>query len=190
MRKIAIFASGSGTNAQEIILHAQQKNSHYQVAVVVADNPRAGVLSRAKKLQIESVVWQRDFLKTTDAIKELQNRNIELIVLAGYLGLIPRSLLDAFPQRILNIHPALLPLYGGKGMYGDRVHQAVLAAGDTLSGITIHIIDQEYDRGTMLCQATCPVFPHDTPESLAQRIHRLEHRYYPIAIDEFASRPL
>lgn len=189
MIKIAIFASGNGSNAQNIIEYARKNATLWEVALIVTDSPTAGVIERARLLGVEVEVRTRKEIATSENFVEMLTRHgIQGIVLAGYLGLVPAHLVERFPRKILNIHPALLPRYGGKGMYGDRVHQAVIQAGETLSGITIHIVDEEYDKGEIVCQATCPVLPHDTPELLAQRIHRLEYHYYPIAIDDFFLR--
>lgn len=188
MDKIAIFASGSGTNAENIIFFFRKKRP--QVTLIVTDNPEAGVIKRAARSEVESLVMSRkEINEGLELVEELKCRGITLIVLAGFLGRIGKPLLDAFPQCILNIHPALLPKYGGKGMYGLRVHRAVLDAAETTSGITVHIIDAQYDEGKTLCQATCPVYPQkDTPESLAARIHRLEYIYFPVVIEEYIGR--
>ena len=154
METIAIFASGNGTNAEEIVRYlAHQTN--IRVALIATDNPQAGVLARA-----------------------------------GFLGLIPELMLEAFPRRIINIHPGLLPAFGGKGMYGDRVHQRVLDERCRVSGITIHLIDGEYDRGSTLCEVRLSVYPSDTVETLAERIHRLEHAYYPVVVSESLPTPI
>lgn len=186
--RIAIFASGNGTNAENISRYFQHHDA--KVVLIVTDNPRAGVIQRAKDLEIECLVVERATIaQGQKMVRELRQRGISLIVLAGFLGRIGSNLINAYPHRILNIHPALLPKFGGKGMYGDRVHQAVLDAGETQSGITIHLIDEEYDKGTTLCQATCPVDPsRDTVATLAERIHRLEYFYYPIVIEEYIGR--
>lgn len=186
--RIAIFASGNGTNAENISRYFQQHDA--KVVLIVTDNPRAGVIQRAKELEIECLVVERAAIaQGQKMVRELKQRGISLIALAGFLGQVGSDLIEAYSHRILNIHPALLPKFGGKGMYGDRVHQAVLDAGETQSGITIHLIDEEYDKGTTLCQATCPVDPsRDTVATLAERIHRLEYFYYPIVIEEYIGR--
>lgn len=186
--RIAVFASGNGTNAENIALHFQDKKP--KVHLIVTDNPSAGVIERAKRLGIEHLLMNREEITSgVKIVEELRKRSITLVVLAGYLGRVGKPLLEAFPDLILNIHPALLPKFGGKGMYGDHVHEAVLKNKEEFSGITIHVVNEEYDRGTILCQVTCPAFPEkDTVETLAQRIHRLEYFYYPIAIEEYLER--
>ena len=184
MKNIAIFASGSGSNAENIANYFA--NSDYaQVSVIVANNPNAYVLERAKKLGIESItVTKSQFMEADTLIAELKERNIDFIVLAGFLLLVPQKYIDAYPGRIVNIHPALLPKHGGKGMYGSHVHESVVAAGDTESGITIHLIDGNYDKGTTFFQATCPVLPTDTPDDVAQKVHALEYEHFPHIIEE------
>jgi phosphoribosylglycinamide formyltransferase-1 len=188
MRRIAIFASGSGSNAQQIALFSLQENTHFKVVLIVSDNPTAYVVERAKQLNIPCRVLSRAEIGGDDGMALLRHYEVEFIVLAGYLGLVPSLLIQNFPRRILNLHPALLPNYGGKGMYGHHVHEAVIAHKEERSGITIHLIDEEYDRGTILCQVSCPVLGTDTPELLAERIHRLEHLYYPLVIEDFVQR--
>ncbi len=184
MKNIAIFASGSGSNAENIANYFA--NSDYaQVSVIVANNPNAYVLERAKKLGIESItVTKSQFMEADTLIAELKERNIDFIVLAGFLLLVPQKYIDAYPGRIVNIHPALLPKHGGKGMYGSHVHESVVAACDTESGITIHLIDGNYDKGTTFFQATCPVLPTDTPDDVAQKVHALEYEHFPHVIEE------
>lgn len=185
MRKLGIFASGSGTNAEEIIKYFQTSD-FASVKLVLSNKPDAFVLQRANKLQVPSKVFSRDDLyEGTRVINWLNEFEVDLVILAGFLWLIPDQLLDAYPQRIVNIHPALLPDFGGKGMYGHHVHEAVIAAGKKESGITIHVIDREYDKGITLHQEKCPVLPDDTPDSLAQRIHKLEHEHYPKVIEKY-----
>lgn len=184
MKKIAIFASGSGSNAENIANYFSESD-YAQVSLIVANNPNAYVLERAKKLDIESIVINKvQFMEADGLIAELQKREIDFIVLAGFLLLVPQKLIDAYPGRIVNIHPALLPKYGGKGMYGDRVHEAVVAAGEKESGITIHLIDCDYDKGTTFFQATCPVLPEDTPHDVATKVHALEYEHFPHVIEE------
>lgn len=182
-KNIAIFASGSGTNAENIIRHFQG-NESARVALVVSNKPNAFVLVRAEKLGVPSLTLTRDELADGDGMAGLMRRHgIDFIVLAGYLLRVPEGLLRAYPHRIVNIHPALLPRHGGKGMYGDRVHRAVVEAGERESGITIHYIDEHYDEGTTLFQAKCPVTPDDTPDDVARKVHELEYRYYPEVIE-------
>ena len=182
MSNIAIFASGSGTNAEQIVRYFEGNNDHH-VKLILANKATAYVLERAKNLAVPAMVFDRDtFYKTTHILDILNDANIDVIVLAGFLWLVPEYLLTTFPRRIINIHPALLPDFGGKGMYGMKVHEAVIREGRTKSGITVHLVDEEYDHGTTLFQAECPVLPGDTPDDLAARIHQLEHRYYPEAV--------
>jgi formyltetrahydrofolate-dependent phosphoribosylglycinamide formyltransferase len=182
--RIAIFASGAGSNAQEIINHFRDHHS-IKIAIIVCNNPEAGVLKIAAKENIPALIIEKERFFRGDAyIKELTEKNIDLIVLAGFLWKIPDSLLKAFPGKIINIHPALLPKYGGKGMYGQAVHEAVIAAKEKESGISIHYVDELYDHGKIIFQAKCPVLENDTAESLAQRIHALEHEHYARIIEE------
>ena len=184
MKNIAILASGSGSNAENIANYFAGSD-YAQVSLIVANNPNAYVLERAKKLNIESLtITKAEFMAADSLIAELQKRDIDFIVLAGFLLLVPQKLIDAYPGRIVNIHPALLPKHGGKGMYGERVHQAVVAAGDTESGITIHLIDGDYDKGTTFFQATCPVLPKDTADDVANKVHALEYEHFPRVIEE------
>jgi len=179
LKKLAIFASGSGTNAENIIRYFSG-NKAVQVCMILSNNKDACVLERAKKYKIPAVVFDRDnFYKTDEILNLLVSNQVFMIVLAGFLWLIPLNILRAYPQRIINIHPALLPKYGGKGMYGSRVHQAVIDNRDPESGITIHYVNEEYDKGNIIFQTRCEVLPSDTPESLADRVHQLEYKYYP-----------
>ncbi len=183
-RKIAIFASGSGTNAQRIIEYFSG-NPEITVSLVLSNKPDAYVLERAKKLKVPTVVFDRHtFNETDEIINLLKKEDIEFIVLAGFLWLVPLNLIRAYPGKIINIHPALLPKYGGKGMYGERVHEAVLQSGDQESGISIHYVIEKYDEGNIIFQAKCEVLPDDTPDSLAQRVHQLEYKHYPEIIEK------
>ncbi|WP_311551873.1 phosphoribosylglycinamide formyltransferase [Porphyromonas endodontalis] len=188
MIRIAILASGNGSNAENLIL--QQPSELLQYPLIITDNAQAGVLQRAERLGVATHVFHRtDFREGTAVLQLLQDEKIDAIVLAGFLSRIPQNIVEHYPSRIINIHPALLPRFGGKGMYGHFVHEAVLAAGEVVSGITIHYVDAEYDHGSTLCQATCPVYPSvDTPDSLAERIHHLEHLYYPVAVRQMVQR--
>ena len=184
MKRVAIFASGSGSNAENIANYFKGSDT-VEVALILANNPEAYVLERAKKLGIESVVVTCKEFRAADKVLEiLKERNIDFIVLAGFLLLVPAKLIEAYPGKIVNIHPARLPKHGGKGMYGDHVHEAVVAAGDTESGITIHLIDERYDCGTTFFQATCPVLPTDTPHDVAEKVHALEYEHFPRVIKE------
>ncbi|MGP1581107.1 MAG: phosphoribosylglycinamide formyltransferase [Porphyromonas endodontalis] len=188
MVRIAILASGNGSNAENLIL--QQPSELLQYPLIITDNAQAGVLQRAERLGVAAHVFSRaDFREGTAVLQLLQDEKIDAIVLAGFLSRIPQNIIEHYPSHIINIHPALLPRFGGKGMYGHFVHEAVLAAGEVVSGITIHYVDAEYDHGSTLCQATCPVYPSvDTPDSLAERIHHLEHLYYPVAVRQMVQR--
>jgi phosphoribosylglycinamide formyltransferase 1 len=184
MKRIAIFASGSGTNAQRIIEHFAG-NDAVSVSLVLTNKPDAFVLERARKFNVPTHVFDRKrFYETREVLTLLQSENIDLIVLAGFLWLIPQYLIKAFPGRIINIHPALLPDYGGKGMYGEKVHRAVIESGDKKSGITIHFVDELYDHGSIIFQATCDIDRDETPGSLAEKVHKLEHQYYPLIIEQ------
>ena len=186
MKRIAIFASGSGTNAQKIIEYFSASKEIF-VDSLWSNNESAYALIRAEKLGIETFTFDRDeFYRSNEILDKLYDRRIDIIVLAGFLWLVPRSLTELF--TVINIHPALLPKHGGKGMYGMNVHKAVLAAKEKESGITIHRVDQDYDRGEIIFQATCPVEARDTPESLAARIHELEYQHYPKVIEELLTK--
>ncbi len=185
MKNIAIFASGNGSNAENII-NFFGKNSEINISLVLANKSNAYVLERAKRLGIESVVVERNlFFKDDYVVNILKAKNIDAIVLAGFLLLIPDSIINAYPNKIVNIHPALLPRYGGKGMYGMNVHKAVIANSEKESGITIHKVNNEYDKGEILFQATCEITSDDTPESLAEKVHKLEYEYFPKVIEDF-----
>ena len=184
MKKIAIFASGSGSNAENIIQYFAQK-PQFCVKSVFCNVPDAYVLERAKKYRIPSFVFNREEFRNPDKVfRQLQEQEIDFIVLAGFLWLMPSFITAAWPNKIVNIHPALLPAYGGKGMYGHHVHEAVIAAGEKESGITIHYVNDHYDQGAIIFQAKCPVLPTDTPDDLAARVHELEYLYFPQIIAE------
>jgi phosphoribosylglycinamide formyltransferase-1 len=188
MINIAVFASGNGSNAENIIRYFKD-NEEIRVALVLSNNKNAYVHTRAKNLGVPSYTFSKDeFDKGDPVLQKLQEYRIDFIVLAGFLLKVPEPILKAYPQRIVNIHPALLPKYGGKGMYGDRVHKAVIQAGEKESGITIHFVNECYDEGEIIFQARCPVLPSDTPEELAQRIHKLEYEYYPQVIEKIAKQ--
>ncbi len=187
MKRIAIFASGAGSNAAKIIQHFY-RHASIEAALVVCNKPGAGVISIAQQQQLPVLMIEREtFFRGNHYLDELTSYGIDFIVLAGFLWKIPSEMIAAYPEKILNIHPALLPNYGGKGMYGQNVHEAVLAAGDTESGISIHVVDEVYDNGKILFAATCPVLPGDTAETLAGRIHALEHQHYPQVIEKYIS---
>lgn len=180
--RIAIFASGNGSNAQRIAEYFKTKDI-LEIACIYSNNPTAYVLERARILGIPSFLFDREtFRNTSVVLDDLKAREVEWIILAGFLWLIPDHLIRAYSGRIINIHPALLPKFGGKGMYGARVHEAVIAAGETESGITIHFVNDRYDEGEVIFQAKCPVLAGDTPESLAARVHALEYEHFPQVI--------
>ncbi|MCB0400815.1 MAG: phosphoribosylglycinamide formyltransferase [Flavobacteriales bacterium] len=183
MTRIAIFASGSGSNAENIADYFKN-DPEVTVALFISNHSNAFVLERAKKLGVESAVFSKaDFEKSDDILHFLTKNNINLVVLAGFLLKIPQKMIDAYPNKIINIHPALLPKFGGKGMYGDRVHQAVVAAQEQESGITIHYVNEHYDEGAIIFQARCPVLPTDSPADVASKIHELEYEHFPKVLD-------
>ncbi|HLO89833.1 MAG: phosphoribosylglycinamide formyltransferase [Chloroflexota bacterium] len=182
MKRIAVFASGNGSNAQHITEYFS-KNDSVKVAAIYCNNPKAYVIQRAAALNIPLVLFDREKFYAEDTIlKDLISRKIDLIVLAGFLWLMPGNILKCYHHRIINIHPALLPKYGGKGMFGSAVHEAVIDNKEKESGITVHLIDEMYDRGQTLLQIKCEVTDEDTPETLAEKIHHLEYEYYPKVI--------
>jgi phosphoribosylglycinamide formyltransferase-1 len=181
-KHIAIFASGAGSNAQKIIEHFRSEDIS-EVVVIICNNPAAGVLKIAGKENIPSILIDRKKFFEDGYVNELSKYKLDLIVLAGFLWKVPAVLIHAYPDKIVNIHPALLPKYGGKGMYGSNVHAAVINAKEKESGITIHYVDEIYDHGNIIFQAKCKVDDDDTPDSLAGKIHELEHKYYPGVIE-------
>ncbi len=181
---IAIFATGAGSNAKAIIQATLQHKLHYKVALIVTNNPNAGVLQVAQEYGIPTCILNAAALHNAhDYIPQLKQYGIAYIILAGFLLKIPTVLIQAYPKRIINIHPALLPKYGGKGMYGHHVHQAVIYNKEAQSGITIHLVNEVYDAGLILFQATCVVTSSDTIATLADKVHRLEHAHYAGIID-------
>jgi formyltetrahydrofolate-dependent phosphoribosylglycinamide formyltransferase len=188
-RRLAIFASGTGSNAQKIIDYFKNKEKGIRVELIACNNPNAGVLQIASKENIPVLIIEKEkFFHGDEYIKELKEKQIDLIVLAGFMWKLPAALIKAYPNKIINIHPALLPKYGGKGLYGNFVHEAVLANKEKESGITIHYVDEIYDHGKVIFQAKCTVMENDTADSLAQRIHVLEHEHYPKVIEEVVSQ--
>ena len=184
MTKLAIFASGNGTNAQRISEYFAHHDM-VQVACIVYNRKDAFVAERARRLGVPAQYFGRkDFYENGRVLNYLRSQGIDWVILAGFLWLVPQDILDAFPGRVINIHPALLPKYGGKGMFGEHVHEAVIAHHETESGITIHIVDQHYDRGTTLFQAKCSLTAEDTPETLATKIHELEQKHFPVVIEQ------
>ncbi|MFM7710462.1 MAG: phosphoribosylglycinamide formyltransferase [Ferruginibacter sp.] len=180
--KIAIFASGSGSNAENIICFSR-KMQRFTVAAIFTNNPRAGVIEKADRLSIPCIIIDEAELDSASFLLKMNELGVNALVLAGFLKKMPRGLIQAFPT--LNIHPALLPQYGGQGMYGMHVHRAVVQNKESVSGITIHEVDEWYDHGPILFQATCTVNPADTPEQLAQKIHALEYEHYPQIIEKW-----
>ncbi len=190
MKRIAIFASGNGSNAENIIKHFAGSKS-IEVALILTNNRQAYVIERAKNHDIPIIIFTSKELKETSVVlKKLEEYNIDFIVLAGFLLLVPTTIIRAFPDRIINIHPALLPKYGGKGMYGGFVHEAVRQSGDTETGISIHFVNEKYDAGAVLFQARCVVAPEDTAETIAQKVHQLEYRYFPEIIEKVVAGKL
>lgn len=187
-KRIAIFASGSGSNAQKIMEHFK-RNADAEVVLILTNNPQAYVLQRADNFEIPTHIFNRtEFYDTDDVIKLLKNLQVDLIVLAGFLWLVPPSLLKAFPNKVINIHPALLPKYGGKGMYGDHIHKAVLAAGEEESGITIHFANEQFDEGEILHQSRFKIEPTDTLEIIKFKIQQLEHHHFPRVIENLLKK--
>ncbi len=178
MKRIAILASGEGTNAERIVRYFEG-NPDVEVAVIIASRPTAGVVGRAERLGVPCrVVTPAEFAEGK-GLEVLREYGTDFVVLAGFLSRVPDTIVHSYERCMVNIHPSLLPKFGGKGMYGMHVHRAVLEAGEKESGITIQYISEQYDRGDIIFQARCPVLPDDTPETLAARVHQLEYRHYP-----------
>lgn len=187
---LAIFASGSGSNAENLVNYFA-KDKNIQIKCIISNKTDAFVLERAKKLQIESKVFKKaDFEQPEVLLKHLADKNIDYIILAGFLLKIPQDIITKYPNKIINIHPSLLPKYGGKGMYGDNVHKAVIANNEKESGITIHYVNSNYDEGAIIFQATCPIIDSDTDQSLANKIHTLEYEYFPKTIKEILNKEI
>ena len=186
--RIAIFASGSGTNAEEIFKRFQHHAS-IEVVLLLSNNPQAYALERAKKFNISSIVFNRSiFRESKEVLMWLKEKNVTHIVLAGFMWLVPDYLIKTYSGKIINIHPALLPKFGGKGMYGSHVHEAVKAAGEKETGITIHEVNEHYDEGRILFQATCMINETDTPDQIAKKVHELEYAHYPRVIEEWITK--
>jgi phosphoribosylglycinamide formyltransferase-1 len=184
MKKIAIFASGSGTNAENIA-ECFSAHKNIEVVVLISNNPHAEVHERMKRFGIPSFTFSKEAFAEGDAVlKKMSDFAVDWIVLAGFMNKISAVFLNAYPDRIVNIHPALLPEYGGKGMYGMHVHEAVVANNEKASGITIHYVNENYDEGNIIFQAKCPILPADTPEDVAAKVHRLEYKHYPEVIEK------
>jgi phosphoribosylglycinamide formyltransferase-1 len=188
MKKVVIFASGSGTNAENIIKYFSNSDKA-RVTLILSNSSEAYVIKRAEALRVPTIVFDRnDFYNSGKVFDILISKGADLIVLAGFLWLVPSAIINHFRGRIINIHPALLPAYGGKGMYGNRVHKAVIEAGETESGITIHHVNDHYDEGDIIFQSRCSVLNNDTPDTLAARIHALEHKYFPEIIESLTGK--
>lgn len=186
--KLAIFSSGKGSNAERII-HYFDKSPLIKISLVVCNKPGAGVLKVASNGNIKTLIIEKQkFTESDDYVQYLKSENITHIVLAGFLWKIPKNMIEAFPERIINIHPALLPNFGGKGMYGEKVHQAVISFGEKESGITIHLVDEHYDHGKTIFQAKTEILPIDNAETLAKKIQELEHLNYPLVIEEWLAQ--
>lgn len=183
--RLAIFASGSGSNAEKIFEYFKN-HPDISVELLLSNNSKAFALTRAEKYGVPTLVFSREEFYESEQVSEyLKHKGITHIILAGFMWLVPQHLLKEYPNHILNIHPALLPKYGGKGMYGMHVHRAVLAAGESETGITIHLVNEQYDEGKILFQARCPINPNYTAEEVAEKIHLLEYQHYPKVIEEF-----
>jgi phosphoribosylglycinamide formyltransferase-1 len=181
MKKIALLASGSGSNVENIICRLREEDQ-LEFPLILSNNPDAYVHERAKKLNIPSFTVCKKGFENGEALSLLKKYRIEFIILAGFLLKIPENILEAYPNRIINIHPALLPKYGGKGMYGSHVHEAVVANRETESGITVHFVNENYDEGNIIFQAKCEISPADSPEDVAEKVHALEYKYFPEVI--------
>lgn len=183
MKRIAILASGSGSNAENIVNYFAGKGE-VEIPFIMSNNKSAFVHERAARLGVPSVTFGRDKLESGEVLAYLREQKIDFVVLAGYMLKIPDDMLAAYPDRIVNIHPSLLPKYGGRGMHGDHVHEAVVAAHETESGITIHYLNDRYDEGSVVFQAKCEVLPTDTPHDVATKVHALEYAHFPHVIEE------
>ncbi|GGH37235.1 phosphoribosylglycinamide formyltransferase [Mangrovimonas yunxiaonensis] len=184
MKRIVIFASGSGSNAENLIRFFQDRDNA-TVVQVLTNNPHAKVLDRCKTLKVSALSFNRTaFTATNDVLNILRASQPDLIVLAGFLWKFPQNILDAFPNKVVNIHPALLPKYGGKGMYGMHVHQAVVANKESETGITVHYVNEHYDEGAIIFQASCEVAPLDKAEDVAAKIHELEMAHFPKVVEK------
>ncbi|WP_397364026.1 phosphoribosylglycinamide formyltransferase [Olleya sp. R77988] len=184
MKRVVIFASGSGSNAENLIRFFQNRDN-VSVIQVLTNNPHAKVLDRCKKLNVSALSFNKiAFTKTEDVLNILKSANPDLIVLAGFLWKFPENILNYFPNKVINVHPALLPKFGGKGMYGMNVHEAVVKNKETETGITIHYVNEHYDEGAIIFQAKCHVFTSDTAQDVAVKIHELEMKHFPEVVDE------
>ncbi len=188
MKNLVIFASGSGSNAEKIIAHFQD-STPAQISHIFCNNPGAGVIARAERLGVPCSIFSREEYKNGSLLRKIQSLQTDYLILAGFLWLIPSEFVQAYPNKIINLHPALLPKFGGKGMYGHFVHEAVVAAGEKESGITIHYVNEHYDEGAIIFQSSFAVDPSDTPEDVARKGQVLEHRDFPRVIEELVSLP-
>lgn len=187
MSNLAIFASGSGTNAENIIKFSKE-NKNFEIKAIFSNNKNAYVIQRAINHNIKYHIFSRpEFYQTQRVLNLLQENAIDFIILAGFLWLIPEYLIDAYPNKIINIHPALLPKYGGKGMYGMKVHETVKANKESETGITIHYVNKEYDKGNIIFQAKCKLNEKDTPETIAKKVHELEYEHFPKVINQLTT---
>tara|TARA_B100000767_G_scaffold113854_1_gene108651 strand:- start:24444 stop:25010 length:567 start_codon:yes stop_codon:yes gene_type:complete len=187
LKKIIILSSGNGSNAEEIIRYFQN-SSNVTVSYVISNKSSAAVFGRARSFNVPCSWFDKSFFKSSEIVSYLSDLKPDLIVLAGFLLKIPQKLVQVFPNKIINIHPALLPKYGGKGMYGSYVHEAVKKSGDTQTGITIHYVNENYDEGEIIFQTQVEIDSHDDPNSIAKKVHKLEHMYYPIVIDQILNK--
>lgn len=184
MKRIAIFASGSGSNAEKIVNYFES-SQQISVDLFLTNKADAGIIERGKKLGVPTIVFdKKTFTKTDEIVNILKKQDIDWVILAGFLWLIPDNLIKAYPNRIINIHPALLPKYGGKGMWGHFVHEAVLANKETESGITIHFVNEHYDEGKIIFQAKCEIAANDSAEDIAAKVQVLEHKHFPEVIEQ------
>lgn len=187
MKKIVIFASGSGSNAENIILHFKNK-SQGTVVAVLTNNPHAKVLQRAENQKVETIIFDKTELSEGVVLQKINEIQPDLIVLAGFLLMFPAEIIAQYPNRVINVHPALLPKYGGKGMYGMNVHKAVLEHKDKETGISIHYVNEHYDEGAIIFQTSVNVEDCTTPEEIAEKIHELEHKHFPLVIEQLLSQ--
>lgn len=185
---MAVFISGTGSNARNIIEYFKSSET-VEISLIISNNPLSGALQISKDTGVPFYITNRnEFYHTNKVVEVLQAHKVQVIVLAGFLWLIPENLIQLYPNRIINIHPALLPKYGGKGMYGMNVHRAVKEMGEKETGITIHIVNEEYDKGEILLQQKVEVDESDTPETIAQKVHALEYQYFPKTIEDYLQK--
>ena len=183
VKRIIFFASGSGTNVANIIKYFNG-NDKVEVALTLTNNPNSGVIKRVKKMKKPLMVFSKHELEDKSLLQKIISINPDLIILAGFLLKIPVNFVNAFPKKIINIHPALLPKFGGRGMYGNRVHQSVKDSSEEKTGITIHFVNEFFDQGTIIFQASVPIEDNDTVEDIANKVHKLEYAHYPKIIDQ------